>query len=344
MLNNWNIVLWKYEFLAPHYLWLLLLVPFFYVFLIWKDKRSVGDFIFSNTSEKQNELSENYLTTIRQILHLVASLILALLIFALANPYRADLDEDQNFNFKNGIDIVITMDISGSMLAKDFTPNRIEAAKMVAKEFIERRKNDRIGLVAYEGEAFTVCPLTSDHTILLAQLEQLQSGILEPGTAIGLGLGTAVNRLKSDSLESKVIILLTDGVNTQGDISPEEATMLAKNKNIKVYTIGVGTRGMALSPSFTPFGIRYVEAPVEIDEDLLNQIAIQTGGKYFRATNENSLREIYAEIDLLEKRSIKDIDYQKNMPAMPEAFLNWALLFSLLVWLVHLFYFRRNGY
>lgn len=343
MINNWNIAFWNYEFLAPHYLWLLLLIPFFYLFLLNRENESSGDLLFSNTQEKQKNISQPSLQTIRKVLFLLAGLIAALLIVALANPYRSDLDKNHQSNWKKGIDIVITMDISGSMLARDFTPNRIEAAKMVAKEFIERRKNDRIGLVAYEGEAFTVCPLTMDHDILLAQLNGLKSGILEPGTAIGLGLGTAVNRLKSDSLESKVIILLTDGVNTQGDISSEEATLLAKNKNIKVYTIGVGTRGMALSPSFTPFGIRYVEAPVEIDEELLQQIASTTGGKYFRATDETSLRKIYNEIDLLEKRSLKDIDYQPNMPAMPEAFLKWALLLAGMVWMIQLFYFRRNG-
>lgn len=318
-------------------------MPFFYGYLVWKERRSSGDMLFSNSVEKQEILATNKLENIRKILFLVYAISASLLIFALANPYRADLDEDRNSNSKNGIDIVIAMDISGSMLARDFVPNRIEAAKLVAKEFIERRKNDRIGMVAYEAEAFTVCPLTMDHEILLAQLAQLKSGILEPGTAIGLGLGTAVNRLKSDSLESKVIILLTDGMNTRGDISPEEAAMLAKNKNIKVYTIGVGTRGKALSPEFTPFGIRYVEAEVEIDEELLTQIAMQTGGKYFRATDENSLRKIYQEIDVLEKRSIKDFDYQTNMPTMPEAFLKWALLLAISAWLVQLFYFKRNG-
>lgn len=343
MLDNWNIALWKYDFLAPHFMWLLLLVPFFYAFLVWQDKRSSGDMLFSNTVENQKLISNNKLQGIRHLLFLMYAFSAALLIFALSNPYRSDLDQERSTNSKDGIDIVITMDISGSMLAKDFTPNRIEAAKMVAKEFIERRKNDRIAMVAYEGEAFTVCPLTMDHEILLAQLAQLQSGILEPGTAIGLGLGTAVNRLKSDSLDSKVIILLTDGMNTQGDISPEEATMLAINKNIKVYTIGVGTRGMALSPSFTPFGIRYIEAPVEIDEELLTHIASQTGGKYFRATDENSLRKIYQEIDLLEKRSLKDFDYQPNMPAMLQPFLNWALLLAIIAWSVQLFYFKRNG-
>jgi Ca-activated chloride channel family protein len=343
MFNDWNIILWEYDFLTPQYMWLLLLVPFFYLFLVWQERRSFGDLIFSNTVEKQNLLANNKLLILRNVLFLMYSFAATLMIFALSNPYRTDLDDEMRFNSKDGIDIVITMDISGSMLARDFTPNRIEAAKLVAKEFIERRKNDRIGMVAYEGEAFTVCPLTMDHDILLAQLAQLQSGILKPGTAIGLGLGTAVNRLKSDSLESKVIILLTDGVNTQRDISPEEATMLAKSKNIKVYTIGVGSMGMALTPTYTPFGIRYVEAPVEIDEELLNQIATETGGKYFRATDENSLRKIYQEIDLLEKRSLKQLDYQPNMPAMPQPFLNWALLLALSAWLVQLFYFRRNG-
>ena len=342
MFSNWNIAPWKYDFLIPHFLWLLLLVPLFYWYLLRNERKALGDIVFSNTGENQKLISKNHLPTLRKLIFLSYAFIASLLIFALANPYQIDL-EDRNFNPRNGIDIVIAMDVSGSMLARDFTPNRIEAAKMVAKEFIERRKNDRIGMVAYEGEAYTVCPLTMDHDILLSQLEKLQWGLLEPGTAIGLGLGTAVNRLKSDSLESKVIILLTDGVNTQGDISPEEATMLAKNKNIKVYTIGVGTIGMALSPSFTPFGIRYIEMPVEIDEELMQQIASQTGGKYFRATDENSLRKIYEEIDLLEKRSLKDVDYKPNMPATPQPFLNWALILAGIVWIVQLFYFKRNG-
>jgi Ca-activated chloride channel family protein len=228
------------------------------------------------------------------------------------------------------------------MLARDFEPNRLEASKKVAKEFVDERKGDRIGLVVYAGEAYTACPSTLDYNILKEQIEQIHGENLDGGTAIGTGLGTAVTRLRSDSLTSKVIILLTDGSNTCGDISPEAAAELAKAKNVRVYTIGVGTNGEALSPVITLFGIRFENVPVEIDEVTLNSIAEKTGGKYFRAKDENGLKEIYKEIDLLEKKKMLDKQFKSQAPATPSAFLNWAFLIAILTWSVKTILFRTN--
>lgn len=343
MFKNWNIALWEYEFLSPHWLWLLLLIPFFYWLIFYLENKKSGDFKFSRPEKEQSSLGTNSIKYVRWLILSVYGLVAAFLILALAKPYNWSESDDHDEDYKNGIDIVIALDISASMLARDFLPNRLEAAKKVAKEFIDGRRGDRIGLVAYEGEAYTACPATLDYTILKAQIDQLQSGLLEPGTAIGIGLGTAVTRLRNDSLPSKVIILLTDGVSLQGEISPEEAAKLAKTKNIKVYTIGVGSRGMAPSPDFTPFGVRYVDMPVEIDEVTLIKIAQITGGKYFRATDEESLRSIYKEINKLEKRKIKSIDYKSEPPTTPMPFLNWALILAISVWSFQLLYFKTNG-
>jgi Ca-activated chloride channel homolog len=308
---------------------------------IFLENKQTGEIKFSRSSKEQKNLSLNYIKYIRWLLVFLYASIFSLFIVALSKPFHWSAYEDFDENYKNGIDIVIAMDISGSMLALDFEPNRLEASKKVAKEFINGRRGDRIGLVVYEGEAYTACPSTLDYEILKTQIDRLQPGMLEGGTAIGTGLGTAVTRLRNDSLPSKVIILLTDGMNNQGDISPETAAQLAKAKNIKVYTIGVGSTGTAPMPNFTPFGVQYVEMPVEIDEVSLNKIATITGGKYFRATNEESLREIYKEIDKLEKRKIKDQDFKSEPPVMPMPFLHWALLILLLVFGVQLIYFKN---
>jgi len=203
-----------------------------------------------------------------------------------------------------GIDIMMALDISSSMLAEDLKPNRIEAAKKVAEEFIDSRPNDRIGLVVFGGESFTQCPLTTDHSVLKNLFAGIQSGILADGTAIGEGLGTAVNRIRNSRAKSKVVILLTDGVNNIGSIAPETAGEIAKTFGIRVYTIGVGTRGMAPYPVKSPFGIQYQNVEVQIDEPVLKKIAGETDGKYFRATNTGKLKEIYSEIDKLEKTKI----------------------------------------
>jgi Ca-activated chloride channel family protein len=221
-----------------------------------------------------------------------------------------------------GIDIMLVQDISGSMLSRDFKPDRIEAAKNIATEFISGRPYDRIGLVVFSGESFTQCPLTTDHAVLINLLREIQSGMIEDGTAIGMGLATAVNRIKDSPSKSKVIILLTDGVNNKGEIAPATAADIAKTFGIRVYTIGVGTQGMAPYPVQTPYGVQYQDMPVEIDEGILQQISQTTGGKYFRATDNDSLEKIYKEIDKLEKSKIDVLQFSKK----EEKYLSPALI------------------
>jgi len=210
-----------------------------------------------------------------------------------------------------GIDIVLSIDISGSMLAEDFKPNRIEASKQVARDFIEGRPNDRIGLVIFAGESFTMCPITTDHSVLMNQINSIKSGLLDDGTAIGEGLATAVARLKESQAKSKVIILLTDGVNNVGAIAPLMAGEIAETFGIRVYSVGVGSMGTAPYPIPTPFGTQYQNMEVQIDEEVLTQIANMTDGKYLRATNNNKLNEIFAEIDKLEKTKVEIMEFKK---------------------------------
>jgi len=234
---------------------------------------------------------------------------MGLLIIVLARPQKTD----RFHNIKTeGIDIILAMDISGSMLARDFKPDRLEASKNVATEFISGRPYDRIGLVVFSGESFTQCPLTTDHAVLINLMRELQSGMIEDGTAIGNGLALAVNRIKDSDAISKVIILLTDGVNNRGEIAPSTAADIAKTYGIRVYTVGVGTIGTAPYPVQTPFGIQYQDIPVEIDEEILQDIAEKTGGKYFRATDNNKLVEVYNEIDQLEKSKIDVHQFMKK--------------------------------
>lgn len=264
----------------------------------------------------QKEKSFNYL--LQHILFGIRCLIIALVIIALARPQSESYWEDST---TEGIDIIIALDISSSMLARDLKPDRLEASKDVALEFIAGRRNDRIGLVVYSGESFTQCPLTTDHAVLSNLFKGLQSGMIEDGTAIGLGLATAINRLKDSKAKSKVIILLTDGVNNMGSIGPTTAAEIAKAFNIRVYTIGVGTKGEAPYPFKTMTGTRIQKIPVEIDEDILKSIADMTGGQYFRATNTDALREIYQLIDELEKSKI-DI---KSFSKKEEKFILFAI-------------------
>lgn len=252
-----------------------------------------------------------------------------LMIFALARPQSAN-------NWQNveteGIDIVISLDLSGSMLAQDFKPNRLEASKNIAAEFINNRKNDRIGLVIFSATSFTQCPLTTDHAALINLFNSVKFGFLEDGTAIGDGLSTAVLRIKDSNAKSKVIILLTDGVNNTGSIDPMTAAEIAKTYGIRVYTIGVGTLGQAPYPVPTPFGTQIQMMKVEIDEPLLTKIADITGGKYFRATNNEKLRQIYQEIDKMEKTKILVHEYHKRK----EEFFPWVLAATILLSLVSL--------
>jgi Ca-activated chloride channel family protein len=249
---------------------------------------------------------------------------IALLVMALARP-------QSTMNWKDvttkGIDIVLALDISSSMLAKDFNPNRLEASKAIAKDFIRERPNDRIGLVVFSGESFTQCPLTTDRSVLINLFDEIESGMVEDGTAIGMGLATAVNRLKESKSKSKVVILLTDGVNNRGSIAPATAAEIAKTFDIRVYTIGVGSHGMAPYPINTPYGVQYRNQKVEIDEDVLRQIAGETEGEYFRATDNQKLKSIYRQIDKMEKTKIEVKEYSEKS----EEYLNFALVAGILL-------------
>lgn len=342
MLNNWDIRFWEYDFFPPNWLWLLVFVPVLIVLMWRNEKKSTGEIKFSRSESEQKLVETTWISNLRKGIIASNAFVVVLLILALAKPYNWNSSENVDELYKNGIDIMLAMDVSMSMLARDFEPNRMEASKVVAKEFIDGRKGDRIGLVVFAGEAYTACPTTLDYPILQDQIDKVTGENLESGTAIGTGLGTAVSRLRNDTIPSKVIILLTDGSNCAGEISPTVAAELAKAKNVRVYTIGMGTNGEALSPVITPFGVRFENVPVEIDETTLKNIALKTGGKYFRATDNESLQVIYNEIDKLEKRKMVDKQFQSEPPANPSAFLNWALVLAILTWSVKMIAFRSN--
>jgi len=340
-MTDWNIRFWEYEYYSEKWLWLLVILPVLLFFLFRREKKQVKGLKYSDT-EIPLLGKHNWLLRIRELLFVCFVFVAAMIIFALAKPYHWSMHEEDDKDYKDGIDIVITMDVSGSMLAMDFKPNRLEAAKEVAIEFINGRKGDRIGLVAFAGEAFTACPPTLDYEILKKQISSISGDIIGGGTAIGVGLGTAVTRLRNDSIPSKVVILLTDGVDTGGEISPLMAAELAKTKNVRVYTIGVGSKGEAESLVQTPFGSYYQASEVELDEETLKKIAARTGGKYFRAVDETSLRSIYKEIDLLEKRKMVNERFKSEPPATPQAFLNWAFVMGFLSILVLFVLYTRN--
>ena len=294
-------------FANPEYFFLLLLVP---VMIFWYWRKQPKQFVELqvSTTKVLHTVPRSWRQRLHHLLFVLRVLALVLLTIALARPQSTSQGENVT---TEGIDIVLTTDISGSMLAEDFRPNRIEAAKKVAIEFIDGRPNDRIGLVVFAGESFTQCPLTIDHGVVQNLLKEVKSGMIEDGTAIGMGLATAVSRLKESKVKSRVIILLTDGVNNRGSIDPLTAAQIAQTFGIRVYTIGVGTIGMAPYPVQTPFGTQYQNVPVEIDEALLQKIADQTGGKYFRATDNRTLKAIYSEIDRLEKTKIEVTQFRR---------------------------------
>lgn len=295
-------------FANPEYLFLLLLIlPAIAWYVIKRKKRHAAiqvsnSFAFENIGRSWRERIE-HLPFILRILTLV------LIILVLARPQSTN--SWQNVTTE-GIDIVLALDISSSMLAEDLRPNRLEAAKTVASNFISGRPNDNIGLVVFSAESFTQCPLTTDHTVLLNLFGGIKSGMIEDGTAIGLGLATSVSRIKDSKAISKVIILLTDGTNNRGDIDPVTAAELAKTFGLRVYTIGIGTRGKAPYPFQTAYGVQYQNIDVVIDEEPLKQIADITGGEYYRATDNNSLKGIYTEIDKLEKTKFNVKEYSKK--------------------------------
>ena len=296
------------EFLNPEYFILMGIIP---IMILWnylnRDKLN-NSIKFSNSAAFQD--SSNFYSKFKSILKYLRLISLLLIITALARPQVIDTSTRVKTN--SGIDIIIAIDVSASMLAKDLKPNRLDALKNVADEFIKNRVSDRIGLVEYAGESYTKTPLTTDKSIILRSLKEIKyNNIIEGGTAIGMGLATSVNRIKDSKAKSKVIILLTDGVNNAGFIDPVTAAELAKEFEIKIYSIGLGTNGLALSP----VGIdsrgkfNYANVQVEIDEKLLTQISEMTGGKYFRATDNNRLKEIYSDIDMLEKTEIEEFKY-----------------------------------
>ena len=298
----------NFLFEDPQYFWLLLVLPLALAWYVWKRKKETAELRIS--SIKGFEAKPGFLGKFRPVLFILRLLVLALVITALARPRSVDISSHTSST--SGIDIVMAIDVSASMLARDLRPNRLAATKEVAAEFIKNRPGDRIGLVVYAGEAFTKTPITSDKGIVLGALDDVEyNNVLENGTAIGMGLATSVNRLKDSKAESKVIILLTDGMNNSGFIDPKIASELAVEFGIKTYTIGVGSNGTALSPvAILPNGdFQYGRVPVEIDEALLKEIAQVTGGKYFRATNNKKLEEIYNEIDQLEKTEIEEFKF-----------------------------------
>ena len=312
-------------FANPTYLYLLLLLIPMIGWYIWKLCKSQASLQVSSSEAFDAPGATSWKVYLRHVPFVLRMAAVAVLIIILARPQSTNSWQNTS---TEGIDIVMAMDISSSMLAQDLKPNRLEASKDVAASFINGRPNDNIGMVVFAAESFTQCPLTTDHTVLLNLFKDIQPGIIQDGTAIGLGLANAVSRIKDSQARSKVIILLTDGVNNAGEIAPVTAAEIAKTFGIRVYAIGVGTRGKAPFPFQTAFGIQYQDVDVDIDEPTLKQIAATTGGQYFRATDNASLKEIYSEIDKMEKTKISVQQYSKKQ----EEYKNWALLlFALLL-------------
>jgi len=298
---------WNYEYVNPEYFWLFILLPLAIVWYAFKRKKQVATLQMSSLKGFQDT---SLLPKLKPLLLVLRLLAMASITVALARPRTVDISSRTKTN--KGIDIVMAIDISASMLAKDLKPNRLDALKKVAAKFIKGRPSDRIGLVLYAGESYTKSPITSDKSIVLGSLSEVRyDSRVSGGTAIGMGLATAVNRLKDSKAKSKVIILLTDGVNNSGTIDPKIASELALNFGIKVYTIGLGTNGTAMSPVALRQNGSFVfdRVKVEIDEKLLKEIAKATSGKYFRATNNKKLQEIYAEINKLEKTEVEEFKF-----------------------------------
>lgn len=316
------------NFLYPNILWLMAIIPLIVLYYIFVARRKASLTVSTIGGRRAPRPFRYWLRPLPIVLRMVA---VALFIVALARPVNITEEHETT---TDGIDIVMAMDISGSMLARDFTPDRLTSAKHLAAEFVANRRGDRIAVVAFAGEAFTQAPLTSDQAVVETMLSRLRSGVVEDGTAIGNGLATAINRLRESGAKSKVVILLTDGVNNRGQISPLMAAEIARDMGIKVYTIGVGTRGRAPYPAVDMFGNHTtVMADVEIDEELLKEISSMTGGKYYRAVNDEALREIYAEINELETSKVQVTNYQ----TYEELFLMWVVLGLLCLGLEFLF-------
>ena len=324
------------SFANPDFFWLFLLLPLAIVWYIFKQKEQNASLRISSA---KGFTYNSILPKLKPGLFILRLLALGAIIVALARPQTEDISTRTKTT--KGIDIVMAIDVSSSMLARDLKPNRLSALKEVAADFIKQRPNDRIGLVAYAGEGYTKTPITTDKAIVLNALSEISYGQLDDGTAIGMGLATSVNRLKDSKAKSKIIILLTDGVNNTGFIEPQTASELALEFGIKTYTIGLGTNGNALTPiSYNADGsFRFGMRQVEIDEELLKDIANTTGGRYFRATDNESLEEIYDEINKLEKTEVEEFKYYRY----EEKFRLWVLLAGgllLLEWILRNTLFR----
>lgn len=322
-------------FANPIFLWGLLIIPAAIAWYVIRHKKQEASVRYSDTTGF-DELPKSWRVYARHLLFALQMAALALLLVAMARPQSSSTSQKSNIE---GIDIILAQDISGSMLARDFKPDRLEASKKVAADFVEGRPGDRMGLVVFAGESFTQVPLTTDHGVMLNMLKELKSGMIDDGTAIGDGLATAINRLKDSEAVSKVIILLTDGMNNSGSVDPYTAAEMAKIFGIRVYTIGVGSYGTAPFPVQTIFGTQYQQMKVEIDERLLQAIASSSGGKYFRATSNQKLDEIYAEIDKLERSKIEVMEFKR----LHEEFyplVAWAIVLLLLEFILRRTVFR----
>lgn len=302
-------------FAYPFFLYLLAIVPLMGLWYWWKGRKRTAPVTYSSLKFFSG-VKPSVRERLRHLPPVLRMLAVGFLLVALARPQSFSSGENI---YTEGIDIAMLLDISGSMLAEDFRPNRINAAKDVIDDFIKGRTSDKIGLVIFSAESFTQCPLTIDYAVLRGLLKEVRSGMIEDGTAIGNAIANGVNRLKDSKAKSKVIILLTDGVNNAGEVDPLTAAQIAKTFGIRIYAIGVGTRGEAPYPFQTPFGIRYQNVPVEIDEAVLGKIASMTNGKYFRATNNRKLQDIYREIDRLEKTKVEVTSYRHAK----ELFYGW---------------------
>lgn len=312
-------------FANPEFFWLLLLLPIMLLWYWYWNKKSQANVTFSTTIAFKKTKSWN--DALYHLLFVLRMIAIALIVVALARPQTHS--ENAKTKITDGIDILMAIDVSASMLSQDLKPNRFEALKKVASQFVKDRPNDRIGLVIYAGESYTKTPVTTDKSIILNALSEITYGQIEDGTAIGMGLATAVNRLKESKAKSRVIILLTDGVNNTGFIDPQTAAELAAEYGIKVYTVGIGTNGMALSPyALNADGsIIYRMQQVDIDEPLMKKIAQVTKGRYFRATNNQKLQQIYDEINQMETTKIEEFKYTE----VDEKFRWWVLVAGVLL-------------
>lgn len=321
----------------PRLLWLLV-IPFLLVLhYIYIEKAGRRPHMRVSTAVPWMKHGRSFMTFFRHVPFMLRTFVLVMVVLAIARPRSS---EEFSKVDTEGIDIVMAMDVSTSMLARDLTPDRINASKDIAIEFISQRPSDRMGIVVFAGESFTQCPLTTDRATLINLMKEVQTDLIEDGTAIGNGLATAVARLKDSDAKSRVVILLTDGVNNSGEVSPQTAAEIAKTYGVRVYTIGVGKEGMAPYPVMTPWGVQVQNMKVEIDEKLLKEVAESTGGRYFRATDNTKLAEIYSEINKMEKAKTT-VDSFPVYKELFGSFAVWALLAMLLELFLNWFVIRR---